>query len=361
MLTERVKDLWDGESATAARLAKCAEVAAEATAAGEIEHAAVARSAEAMTARFLGKQQHAVVVGAELLELWPVLRQRPLPDDKDPIDLRRHLVWGLKYVAGSAMDIPEIPLATTDAVIETIGEVLEHYRYQRPAQWQLQGRRAHIAGDLDTVRELVGKIAPTATRYHYQYHCGDCPGCVFLQFGWWLGPDADAAELEEVLAPVLGKRPFPPDPEPWSRVLDLLYGEVTACAHAVKTAPSTLSRAYTRAGRLPEALRQAKRAVSLTKGEDAGLAEKALIAHTAVVTAMGKRDEARALATEVVARTKAVEDAYDRLDAILVAHRALGDDALATEAIALAERLDARIDKKRHVAETRRKLAGAAI
>ena len=72
--------------------------------------------------------------------------------------------------------------------------------------------------------------------------------------------------------------------------------------------------------------------------------------------AMGKAAEARRFATELVERTRHLEDVYERLDAIVVAHAALADPALAADALAMAQRLDARIEKKRHVAATREAL-----
>ena len=67
-----------------------------------------------VTALANGSQQ--ILAG---LELWPELRRRPIPED-DPYDIKSRLVWGMKYAAGSAMDIPEIPLATTDEVLAVL-------------------------------------------------------------------------------------------------------------------------------------------------------------------------------------------------------------------------------------------------
>ena len=348
---EQLVDLWFAD-ATPDALAELAQHGAAALAEGDLERAAMAKSAEARHARLLEKQQHAVVVGAELLDMWPALRGRPVPEKKDPHDLRSRLVWGMKYVAGSAMDLPEIPLATTDQLLAAVGDMLAHYGFQQPALWQLQARRAFIAGDGDVMRDLVAKIGPTATRYHHRQHCGDCPGCVLTQFASWLGPNADAADVEDVLAPIVGTRPFPPEPGALGAIYDLLYGS-GACDHAQKSTPIYLSRAYTRAGRLGEALREAERAMQVTQGEDANLPTRALVARTAVALAMGEHAKARAYATDIVERTRHLEDVYERLDAILVAHAALGDAALAADALAMAERLDARIEKKRHVAATR--------
>lgn len=351
MSRERLKQL-DSADPTPAVLTEAAEIAAGATIAGDIEAAALARAIEAKQARFLGRHQHAVVAGAELIELWPALRARPVPE-KDEDGLRRRVVWGMKYVAGSAMDLPEVPLATTDAVLAVLAEMLDHYNYEKPALWQLQARRAFIAGDDDELRALVRKIGPTATVYHHVFQCGDCPGCVFNQFAEWLGPGASGEEVEEMLAPILGKRPFPPEPERWASVLRMLYGPAGACENASRSAPVHLARAYVRSGRLAEALREADRAVALAEGTEAERRQRAAVARTAVAVALGQTEAARALARELVDRASALEDAYERLDSLLVAHAALADPALVPEALALAERLDARVERKRHVAATR--------
>src|SRR4051812_13812284 len=114
-MRERLIELR-GADPSAAALVELGQLAAQARAQNDIEAAVVARSLEAQNARFLGKHQHVVVAGAELLELWPQLKKRPQPEE-DALDVRQRLVWGMKYVAGSAMDLPEIPLATTDEVL----------------------------------------------------------------------------------------------------------------------------------------------------------------------------------------------------------------------------------------------------
>jgi hypothetical protein len=78
-MRKRLKDVLFGES-TEAALVELGQLGAEARAAGDVEATAVARSVEVRHARFLGKHQHAVVIGAELLELWPDLRKRPIPE-----------------------------------------------------------------------------------------------------------------------------------------------------------------------------------------------------------------------------------------------------------------------------------------
>jgi hypothetical protein len=346
-MRERLIELIDADHSAAA-LVELSELGAAARAAGDVEAAALARSLEAYQARFLGKQQHAVVTGAELLELWPELKKRPLPE-KDELDLRRRLIWGMKYVAGSAMDLPEIPLATTDQLLAVMGEMLEHYNYQPISLWTLEARRAYIAGDEERLRERVQRLTSTVTRYNHVYQCADCPGCVLLQFVEWMGPDARDSDVEEVLGPVLGTRPFQPDPEGMKALLDLLYGAVGACENAERSLPIKLARAYLKAGRMGEALKQAERGLVLAEGTEAERRARALLARTAVATALAQ-PEASDLARELVERAQTLEDVYEQLDALVTAHAALKDPSLARQARDLAARLDARIDKKRHVA-----------
>jgi hypothetical protein len=353
-MRERLKELRGAQHSPAA-LVELGQLAAEARAASDIHAAALARSLEASHARFLGKHQHAVVVGAELLEMWPELKQHPLPEEDD-LDLRRRLVWGMKYVAGSAMDLPEIPLATTDGVLSVLGEMLTHYAYKPFALWQLSARRAFIAGDDAQLKELVGQLASAVTRYNHIYECADCPGCVLLQFVEWMGPDASDADVEEVLAPCLGTRPFQPDPESSRMVLDLLFGPLAACENAERTVPVCLGRAYLRNGKRAQAVQQAERAVAMAEGTEADRRARALVVRSAVANTLGNAEESERLAKELLLQANALEDAYEQLDALLVAHEALRDPALAERSLALAARLDARIERKRHVAATKRAL-----
>jgi hypothetical protein len=350
LMRERLQELT-GADPSAAILVELGQIAAGAG--DDIEAAALARSLEASQARFLGKHQHAVVTGAELLQLWPQLKRRPLPE-KDDLDLRRRLIWGMKYVAGSAMDLPEIPLATTDGVLAVLGEMLTHYNYQAQALWTLEARRAFIAGDEERLRERVARLSATVTRYHHVYQCADCPGCLLLQFVEWMGSDASVEEVEEVLAPCLGRRPYQPDPEPWDKLLDLLYGPSGTCENAERSVPVKLARAYLRAGRKAQALQQAERAMSLAEGTEAERRARALVVRTAVAHALGQ--PADGLASELLERASALEDAYEQLDAMLVAHAVLRDEPIAKRALDLAARLDARIDNKRHIDATRRAL-----
>jgi hypothetical protein len=352
-MRERLTELR-GADASAANLVELGQIAVQAKAQNDIEAAVLARSLEAQNARFLGKHQHAVVAGAELLELWPELKKRPQPEE-DELDVAKRLVWGMKYVAGSAMDLPEISLQTTDEVLEVLGEILTHYNYQLPSLWTLQARRAHIAGDDTTVKALINKLMPTITRFHHVYQCADCPGCVLLQFVEWLGPDANDGDVEEILAPCLGKKPFPPDPKEFKSILDLLYGDFGACENAERTVPVRLARAYLKNGKAAQAKKQAERAMALAEGTEAERRARALVARTAVAHAL-KEDDATTLAAELVERAAALEDAYEQLDALIVAHQVLRKDALIKQSLALAERLDARVEKKRHVIETKRAL-----
>ena len=352
-MRERVVELR-GEDPSPTVLVKAGALAVEARAASDLEAEVLARSLEAYYARFLGKHQHAVVVGAELLERWPHLKRRPVPEEDD-LDVARRLIWGMKYVAGSAMDIPEIPLATTDELLAVLREMLDHYGYQHAALWILEARRAYIAGDDGILKELVLRLAPTATRYNHARQCGDCPACVLLQFVEWLGAEATVAEVEEILAPCLGTQPFLPDPPEWKLIGDLLSGPLGSCENADRRVPVYLSRAYLRAGRLGQAQQKAERAMALAETAEAEPKVRALMARTAVAEVM-RADDRRALAERLSADAALLEDAYEQLHALVIACQTLGDRRLIPTALALADRLDARVEKKRHVASTKRAL-----
>jgi hypothetical protein len=240
-----------------------------------------------------------------------------------------------------------------------LAEMLVHYDYQPIALWTLEARRAYIAGDEERLKERVRQLTSTVTRYNHVYQCADCPGCVLLQFVEWMGPEARDSDVEEVLGPILGTRPFQPDPEGMKSLLDLLYGSVGACENAERSLPVKLARAYLKAGRKAEALQQAERGLVLAEGTEAERRTRALVARTAVATALGQ-PEAAELARELVERAQTLEDVYEQLDALVTAHAARNDASLAQKARDLAARLDARIANKRHVAATERAITSPA-
>lgn len=352
------------ESADAARalLVAAADLAARATAAPDHGVAVRAKARETQVARMIGAHQHAVVACAELVEAFPPALDR---GEADPAwdKTKQRLVWGLKFGAGSAMDLPEIPLATVRELLGALSTVLARLGVEPIAVWELEARLAFIEGDADTLADRVARITPKLGIQSHVYAHADCPGCTLLQIATWLGPDAPAEAVEEALAPVLQKRPFPNDAS-MQRLFSLLYGDDPICDHARRATPIRLARAYARGGRLAEAHARAREALALSDGSEHEAKLRAQVA--ALEVALGTKDvtEAEARAAEVAPAIEKLEDPYDALDALVVLHRALAFlgrstelDAVRRRALELAERIDARLAKKRHVAATKRSLS----
>jgi hypothetical protein len=353
---------------TRERLVAAAELAARAEAAGDVEAAAQAKAIETRIARELGQHQHAVVACAELIDRWPALAALGELSD----DTTRMVIWGLKYGAGSAMDLPEIPLATVEEVIAHLERVLGHAGRKPWAAWELDARRAFIAGDGERLRERVAAIGPTIGRTSHAWQDSDCPGCTLLAFADYLGAEARPEEVEAVLAPVLlpsGAR-FPADSPETTQIFDLLYGDDPICENARATTPVKLARAYARHGRVAEARREAERALGLARGREPERVLRALVAALEVATARRAPDDIAPLAESALPIAAGLEDAYERLDADLVLHAAIGllptethaalraaIPRLADDARALARRIDARLPRPRHVTATERALA----
>ena len=349
---------------TRERLVAAAELAARADAAGDVDAAAQAKAIETRIARELGQHQHAVVACAELIERWPQLAERGELSD----DAKRMVIWGLKYGAGSAMDLPEIPLSTVEEVIAHLERVLGHVGREPWAAWELDARRAFIAGDDERVRARVAAIGPTIGRTSHAWQDTDCPGCTLLAFADYLGAEARPEEVEAVLAPDSSSARFPADAPEMVTVLDLLYGDDPICDNARATTPVKLARAYARHGRVAEARREAERALARARGREPERMLRAQVAALEVAAARRALDEIAPLAEAALPIATGLEDAYERLDAALALHAAiglLGSQAtlraelprLAADARAIARRLDGRLARPRHVAATERALA----
>jgi hypothetical protein len=351
---------------TRERMVAAAELAARADAVGDAEAGAQAKAIETRIARELGQHQHALVACAELIERWPAVAARGELSD----EAKRMIIWGLKYGAGSAMDLPEIPLATVEEVIAHLERVLAHVGRKPWAAWELDARCAFIAGDDDRLRQRVAAIGPTIGRTSHAWQDSDCPGCTLLAFADYLGP-ARPEEVEAVLAPVLEPSArFPADDPELLSVLNLLYGDDPVCENAKASTPVKLARAYARSGRLAEARREADLALSRARGREPERLLRAQVAALMVATARRAVDDIGPLADAALPIAAALEDAYERLDANLALYAAIAitdDPALrsvlpriADDARAIARRLDARLSRPRHVEATERALGGGA-
>lgn len=353
MLTEEI-DALERLDNSKERLVACADLATRALDAGDPGVFARAKSCEAKVARFVGMHQHAVVACAELMEVLP--RVLALPEIDDTVE--RRVVWGLKYGAGSAMDLPEIPLATVRELLAALGRVLVRFGKQPTSLWELEARLAFIEGDADVLRDRVTKISPQISLTSHRQDYSDCPGCVLLQVAKWLGRDAPAEQVEAVLSPVFTKKPFPRD-VPKQALYTLLYGDDAMCDHAKTWAPGLLARVYTRAGRLAEAKKQAARAIAAAVEVEAELRVRAQVVALEVALAADDSKAVAAWVAEIDGGRAALEDPYEELEAVVALHHGYARldrpgelERLRAVATVLARRLDARLRAPRHERET---------
>ncbi|MCA9658332.1 MAG: hypothetical protein KC486_08310 [Myxococcales bacterium] len=171
---------------------------------------AVTKSEEIRRSRSLGEQQRAVVAGAELLPLVAALGG--ILSDEDS-----RVQWALGLIAGglgtacySALDVPEVPFAAIDALIEAYARLLADLGYREFAADRIRARRHYVAGDDDRVAAIVEGLMPHVNYTNaYRQRLG-CPGCVLSSVAWYLGPEADLVLLEEMLTPVFeGQMNYP--------------------------------------------------------------------------------------------------------------------------------------------------------
>jgi hypothetical protein len=330
-------------------LAALVELGASRAAAGDAYGALIVKAHEIKAARKMGRHQATVVACAELLDRWPAIDDREVPPEDQST-----LVWALKYGCGSAMDLPEIPIATCHELVAALERALERFQKKPQAAWELRARLAFVEGDLARMAELHERIAPGISLSAHLYDHADCPGCTLLQMADRLPRDTDPEVVDAVLAPMWSKEPFPPD-KPRALVFKLLYGD-GRCAHAALAAPLSLAASHARHGNTAQA------ASWLRKGEarasNLQLEQQARLERTRIVVALAG-DDRKALA-EAAAKLGSVEpqleDVNERMEAVLALHaanaRIAREDALPAlreAALGLARRLDGRLDRPRHV------------
>jgi hypothetical protein len=331
----------------------CADIARRALATDDLALAVDAKQHETQVARGIGMHQHAVVVCAEMLELWPRLAALP----ELPSALKNNLVWTLKHGAGSAMDLPEIPLATVRDLIAQLEAILGHFDGKRIAVWSLEARLAHIEEDLPTLHDRLDRIMPTLGVSNHAWHYADCPGCMIASAIEYLGRSATPEAAEAVIAPLATDEPFAADAAN-GKTLRLLFGSGAdkTCKNAKRSLPIKLARVYTWAGDLAKARRHVEVALRENATEDHEQRLRASVAALELGVAMKAHallDKHLALATQLMAD---LEDPYDQLEAARVAHRAAAildradeRERLREQALALAKRVDARLAIPRHV------------
>jgi hypothetical protein len=343
-------------------MVEAARIAEEARASGDFALAIGAKGVEMRVARMLSQQQHCVVAGAEVLEAWPAFAKAGAKDDEL---VERRVVWGMKYAAGSAMDLPEIPLATVDSLIAALGEMLAFWGRKPYALWLLEARRAYIAGEREKLAPYMEKVPPTINRATHFYEHTDCPGCAVQQLAEFLGPDAKPDEVEAILAPVLEPgRSFPNEPEEKRMILDLLFGDDPACDHAKVRAPAHFARVLAKAGQWQRAVPMARRAETAAEGCNEEQKLRAWLGSLEIARASKNAGDVERLWAQMRPVLDKLEDPYEVLDGILAGHAALRVltpppaelATLAERARAIAKRLDTRLASPHHAADTEKRL-----
>jgi hypothetical protein len=336
-----------------------ADVARRALDLGDLALFARAKSRETREARFASMHRHSVVACAEMVDQMPRILAPPDVEEK----VVRALVWGLKYGAGSAMDLPEIPLATVRTLVAEMGPVLTRFGRIHAAEWLAEARLAYIEGDADTLKDRVAKISPTISVRSYRNEYSDCPGCILVQVAEWLGDDSPAEEIETVLAPAFSGRPFPRD-VPLQKFFAREGGGDPICENGKSYSLTLLARAYARSARVAEARAKAAAAIAGSVGRSADVVLGAHVVALQAELAANHSERLAALASDVEGMRVGIEDPYQELDAVLTVHRArvrLGDEAalppLRTRALELALRLDGRLERARHERQTLERLA----
>ena len=355
-LEERLAVLEEAPSSLD-HMVECAALAAEARAAGDPVVAVSAKAKEAYVARDLARQQHCVVAGAELVELWPDLERR----ESLPASRARRILHAFQCAAGAAMDLPEIPLATVEQLVTYTERALLHQGADPFGAWLLRGRLAYIEGDQEAVRGWVERIAPTINRYNWVYNFTSCPGCELTQVAGWMGRGAAPEELATVLDPVLsgeGRWRDPPSHAAW---LEQAVGS-GVCDGSRSIAPRLFARSLAGAGRHAEAAVQAKKALARSKDRNPEEHGRLLTMRLDVAAAGDRGSTVARCVDELEPILDKIEDAYELHDALVAACKAIAKTGVTTKlaaygalrerALGLARRLDARLTTPRHVAET---------
>ncbi len=363
-LEERLVTLESGDSSVE-HLVECATLTSDALAAGEPVVAAFAKAKEAYAARDLAKQQHCVVAGAELVELWPAVeRGEPLPAAR-----ARRILHAFQCAAGAAMDLPEIPLSTVEQLVSYTERALLHVGAEPYAAWSLLARLDFIRGETARVSEWVARLSPTINRYNWLVNFTTCPGCELTQIAGWMYATATPDETYAVLEPVLtgvARWNDPPSHVTW---LDRQLGS-GICEGSRSIAPRLYARSLANAGRWQEAAGEARKALTRSKDRNPEEHGRLLTMRLEVARVAGKGTTVDRCVKELVPIASAIEDAYELHDALVAACRAiaatraekLGETYvdLRGKALGLARRLDGRLERARHVAATERLLPPAA-
>lgn len=321
---------------------------------------ALCKAEEIRRSRILGQQQRAVVAGAELLPHLEALVAAERDDERWALGL---IARGLSSAVRAALDVPEVPFAAIDALIDAVARVLRDLGLRELAADQLRARRYHVSGDQERVTALVEGLIP-----HVNYTNADrqqlgCPGCVLSTISFYLGPTADLGLLEEMLTPVFeGQLIYPNEDPKVLRAIRLDGGP--RCPNSLG-AHMHYARALLWRGRVAEAEEHAARVTHLDLDECYLLP---MIFFLEVAMASGNEARIRGRVRLLRPRVEAHEDTQEAmLGTIRVAQALaiLGEDEADQERLwglaeAHAARLDGRLTAPRHRAEVVAERSGGA-
>lgn len=318
---------------------------------------AVCRAEEIRRSRALGQQQRAIVAGAELLPELAAVGAIERDDERWALGL---CAGGLGSAVYAALDVPEVPFAAIDALIDAFGKVLAELGHADFAVRSMRARRHFVAGEQEAVAAIVEALMP-----HVNYTNGvrerlGCPGCVLSSVAWYLGPTADPGLLEEMLTPIFEGQLNYPNEDP--QVLRSIRQRGSRCDNALN-AHMHFARALLWRGRVDEAGEHALKVQHLDLDECYLLPT---IFFLEVAMARGDADLIRERVRLLRPRVEGHEDTQEAmLGAIRVAQALalLGEDAAEEARLwALAEahaaRLDGRLGRPRHRDEVAAERAG---
>ena len=218
---------------------------------------ALAKAQEVRRARSAGRQQLAVVAGAELLQLIDEYLAGGVPRER-PSDCG-DLANGLSNAIASALDLPEVSFEAIDALIDELEKVLLAFNYKPYDAWMKRARRYYTSGDQERMHEQIRALLP-----HVNYSNGTrellgCPNCVLDSVVWFMGPEIDPELAYETLRPVLeGEERYPgEDPQYFAQLKR--YNQIGRCS-SIKHCHMRYGRVLFYAGRTQEAHEHVMRA-----------------------------------------------------------------------------------------------------
>jgi hypothetical protein len=311
---------------------------------------ALAKAHEARRARSLGRQQLAVVAGAELLALIDEYLAGGVPR-KRPEDCQ-DLVIGLLEATESALDLPEVGLETVDALIDELERLLLALSFKPYAAWMKRARRYCCSGDHERMHELLRSILPHVNYTNGTRELLGCPACALDSIAWLMGPEIEPTLAYETLRPVLEHELRFPNEDPRYFARLQREGRVGDCSN-VESCHMRYGRVLLYAGRADEAREYV---MKRDPYEDAEVFLLPMIVRIEYALAANDELELEVWTAELESRMVSHEDIDEAFQAALRVAQALkrlgGEPARIAAALERAQdyarRLDARLGEPRY-------------